>query len=101
MMYSGDEYYGDEITSPLERPVRSAVITVDQPGLTKHTITVRTICTAQLVEHDTGSNIWYALLIEGQYYDLVMWKHTIGRPELIAALNRALAQVQTAIQSTR
>jgi hypothetical protein len=67
-----------------------------QPGIV---ITVNAQSTAEIVlytPHD-GGNTWYTLLIDGQHHYLVMWKHTVGRPEIEATLERVLHTVQQAI----
>ena len=77
----------------------TATFTIREPGLIGSTIQVWPTSTVELVEYNTGVNIWYALLIDGRRYDLVMWKHTIGRPEHMQAIDRVLAAVQQAIDS--
>lgn len=79
--------------------MNTITVTIDRAGLTYIAIPVTAESTVELVQHNTGVNLWYALLIDGQHYDLAMWKHTVGRPELTEALNQALADVRAAIRS--
>lgn len=73
-------------------------IIIDRAGLSYAIVPVSAESTVELVQHDAGANLWYALVVDGAYYhDLVMWKHTVGRPELMDALDQALADVQAAI----
>lgn len=72
-------------------------IIIKHPNLTSPMITVNVESTVELVQHDAGANRWYALLVDGRHYDLVMYKHTIGRPEAMEGLQQALSDVQAAI----
>lgn len=77
-------------------------IIINEPGLNcaqHYPITVTADSTVELVKYDGGYNTFYALLIDGRHYNMVMWKHTIGRPEHMEALDRALQTVQDAIDA--
>lgn len=80
---------------------QTTTLTIREPRLCERTITVSAESTAELALHTPhdGGNTWYALEVDGQRHNLIMWKHTVGRPETIAALERALAQVQSVIAS--
>ena len=77
----------------------TAMVSIVEPGLVDANIQVWPHSTVELVEHQPTANIWYALLVDGRYHNLVMKKHTIGRDYLISALNRALGQVEAAIEA--
>lgn len=74
-------------------------VTIALPGLNQHTIPLTTSSTVELVRYtfSHGANTWYALLVDGRHYHLVMAKFTVGRPHLLEALNTALHQAQEAI----
>jgi hypothetical protein len=74
-------------------------VTIAFDRLVSHHIPVTAESSAELVEHTPGEQPWYALLVDGRHYDLILWKHTIGRPETETALQQALAAVQAAIAS--
>lgn len=76
-------------------------LTINQPGLQYHTITVTAESTVEVVERDSGVNLWYSLIVDGRHYDLVMWKHTVGREEHLATIDRVVAMVQAAIAALR
>lgn len=76
-------------------------VTIELPGLTWQMIPVTAESTAALGTHDGGYNDYAALLVDDRWYDLVMAKHVVGRPEIIAALTEALALVQAAIDALR
>ncbi len=77
----------------------TAMVSIVEPGLVDANIQVWPHSTVELVERQPTANIWYALLVDGRYHNLVMKKHTIGRDYLISALNRALGQVEAAIEA--
>jgi len=74
-------------------------ITIAPDRCYQHTIPITADSTAVLITHDPldSANTWCSLLVDNVYYHLVMWKHSIGRPEITAALDGALADVQAAI----
>ena len=72
-------------------------IIIDRAGLIWQSIPITADSTAALGTHAGGYNDYAALLVDGRWYDLVMAKHVVGRPEIIAALTEALADVQAAI----
>jgi hypothetical protein len=72
-------------------------VTIAFDRLVSHHIPVTAESTAELVQHTPGDQPWYALLVDGRHYDLILWKHTIGRPETETAMAEALAAVQAAI----
>lgn len=74
------------------------IVTIIAPGLISQSITVTADSTVSLLLHEAGYNVYSALLVDGHYYDLCMFKHTIGRPELVQALDLALAAVAVAIE---
>lgn len=57
--------------------------------------------TVALVEHTPGAQAWVALRVDGQHYNLVLWKHTVGRPEVTAAVQEALAATRRTIWRLR
>jgi len=72
------------------------LITVNTPGLTYVCISVQRGASVAMAEHQVGSQVWWAILVDGHYYDLVLAKHIDGRPELVAAFNAVLAEVEQA-----
>lgn len=74
-------------------------IIINRAGLSYAQIAVTADSSVALAEHSTGANDWYAILVDGRYYDLVMVKHTIGRPELVDAFNAALSEVESAVKA--
>jgi len=74
-------------------------ITIAPDRCYQHTIPISAASTAVLITADPAdsANTWCSLLVDGVYYHLVMWKHSIGRPEISAALDQALADVRAAI----
>ena len=77
--------------------MNQTTLTIDLTGLNRHLITVDADSVVELVQHDAGCNVWYALFVDGRHYDLVMWKHTIGREELLVNVDCALNEVRNAI----
>lgn len=77
----------------------TAMVSIVEPGLVFANIQVWPHSTVELVERQPTANIWYALLVDGRYHNLVMKKHTIGRDYLLGALLRALGQVEAAIEA--
>jgi hypothetical protein len=82
-------------------PARFATVTVKATRSYERTITVFANSTVELVKHEPAdsANVWMALLVDGRHYNLAMWKHTLGRPELTEALNQALSDVQAVISA--
>lgn len=80
------------------------VVMIDLPRLVAQAIPVTSASTAELVEHldgapdDWTAQPWRALLVDGRWYDLILSKHVIGRPEAQAALDAALAAVEAGIR---
>lgn len=74
-------------------------VTIDLERLEKHFITVTADSVAEVVEHDTGVNTWFALLVDGTHYDLICIKHTYGRPETHTAIAQALNLVRAMIST--
>jgi hypothetical protein len=75
-------------------------VTIELPGLIWQTVPIAADSTVDLIERNTGSNDYKALLIDGLlHYELVMCKHLSGRPELCARLQEALTLVQGAIDA--
>jgi hypothetical protein len=72
-------------------------VTIAFDRLVSHHIPVTAESSAELVQHTPGDQPWYALLVDGRHYDLILWKHTLGRPETETAIAEALATVQAAI----
>ncbi len=74
-------------------------ITINESRLQAATITVTAESTAEIALHTPrdGGNTYYALLVDGRYHDLIMWKHTVGCAEATESLDRALSQVRAAI----
>lgn len=74
-------------------------VTISQLGLIEQTIPITATSTVELVTHDPDldGNIWYALLVDERYYNLLMWKHTIGRADRIELLEETCERVQDAI----
>jgi len=75
-------------------------LTINEPRLQATVITVTAESRAEILLYTPPgelANTWYALLVDGRYYHLIMWKHTIGRAETIDSLDRVLVQVQRAI----
>jgi hypothetical protein len=72
-------------------------VTIAFDRLLSHHIPVTAESTAELVQHTPGDQPWYALLVDGRHYDLILWKHTLGRPDTETAMAEALAAVQAAI----
>lgn len=72
-------------------------IEINEPGLQRHSIPVGPSSIATLDKHDSGSNVWYALWVDGTPYDLVQVKHMFGRPQHVAAIQRVVNKVKTAI----
>lgn len=89
-----------EVAAAVARP-ETAMVAIDEPGLIERNIQVWPYSTAEIVKHAPAdsANTWYALLVDGRHHNLVMWKHTLGRPQHMEALNRALAAVQAAIDA--
>lgn len=78
-------------------------ITIHPERCHEQTITLYAHSTVELVKHEPAdsANTWYSLLVDGRHYRLVMAKFTYGRPEIMAAMEQALADVQAAIDSLR
>ena len=89
----------DTLPELVTEPRRFTTVTVKACRSYERTITVFPDSTVELVKHDpsNSANTWMALLVDGRHYNLAMWKHTLGRPELTEALNQALVSVQDAI----
>ena len=68
--------------------------------LVRQSIPITTDSTVGLTQREVGKQLWISLLVDGRYYDLVMWKHQAGPDEgsQEAHLNvfEALRQVQFA-----
>lgn len=88
----------EEVAAAVVAP-ETTMVSIVEPGLVDANIQVWPHSTVELVEHQPTANIWYALLVDGRHHNLVMQKHTIGRDYLISALNRALGQVEAAIEA--
>ena len=88
----------EEVAAAVVAP-ETTMVSIVEPGLVDANIQVWPHSTVELVERQPTANIWYALLVDGRYHNLVMKKHTIGRDYLISALNRALGQVEAAIEA--
>ena len=88
----------EEVAAAVGAP-ETTMVSIVEPGLVDANIQVWPHSTVELVERQPTANIWYALLVDGRYHNLVMKKHTIGRDYLISALNRALGQVEAAIEA--
>ena len=74
-------------------------VSINELGLIEQTIPITANSTVDLVTHDPdmNGNIWYALLVDEKYYNLLMWKHTIGRPDKVGLLEDILKRVQDAV----
>ena len=72
------------------------------PGLSNLVISpLRADSTVEIVEQERGYNLWIGLLVDGKFWPLVMWKHTVGRPEHHASVQAAYTLVQDAINSLK
>jgi hypothetical protein len=76
-------------------------IFISQPGLVGYMIAYTPDSTVDLVEQEAGSNLWVGLDVDGNFYGLCMWKHTVGRPQLPEGCEQVLNQVRGAIVAAR
>lgn len=74
-----------------------AHVIIDVLGLSYASVTVRPGSAVAVAQRDNGSNVWVGLAVGDDFFPLVIWKHTVGRPELDAAVKRAAAEVEAAI----
>lgn len=74
-------------------------VTISELGLIEQTIPITANSTVDLITYDPdmNGNIWYALLVDEKYYNLLMWKHTIGRLDKVELLEEITKRVQDAV----
>lgn len=76
-------------------------VTIDFLRLQKHLITVEADSMIDMLQHRVGSEVWFALLVDGTYYDLVRVERTYHKPVIIEAMKQALNLVRGAVISAR
>lgn len=74
----------------------TTVITIETPGLISTVITVTAATVVEVAEQEIGSTLYVGLLVGARFYPLVMWKHTVGRPEHLTAIEAARQAVADA-----
>lgn len=71
------------------RQPTTTVVTIETPGLISTVITVTAETVVEVAEQDVRGTRYVGLLVDGAFKPLVMWKHTIGRPEHLASIEAA------------
>jgi hypothetical protein len=101
-----DDVTGEQVLAIFQRCIAKhtpevpmyTTLTIARPGLAEVVVTVNANSTASITEFaPDGGQPSYDLVVDGVAYFLCFWKHTIGRPELLAEVDAALADVHAAI----
>ncbi len=88
----------------IEQP-RAGHVKINLPGLFEITVVFNANDTAELAAHERDPEDWcsqdyYAIRIGGKYdFNLILVKHTIGRPERLEAMQQALVQALVMVQN--
>lgn len=72
-------------------------IIIDQVELSYALITVRASTSVAMSENQSGSYLYYAILVDGTYHNLVRVAHAECNPAVVQAFNAALSRVEAAV----
>lgn len=78
-------------------PHPTTTLTINCPGIAWQQITVTAASTVAETQQHLGSQLSTGLTVDGRFIPLVLSKHLDGRPDLAAAIEAALSQVEVAI----
>jgi hypothetical protein len=77
----------------------TVTVSIDRPGLFRRSVTITAHSTVDIVEREDGDGgqLAVGLLIDDQFAALVLWKHTVGRPEHLLNIQEVRAELLAAI----
>jgi hypothetical protein len=76
-------------------------IFVSHVGLAQTSITVSAESDVGIVERDVNGQVYVGILADERFIPLVLWKHTVGREQLVEAVEAVHNELKAAIAELR